>query len=127
MIAYVLPFDLRSHLSMNPLKQGLKHDVMPESLLMSAPHLSMNPLKQGLKLSSFQGFPASIAAFIHESIKTRVETCIAYQLAIVSGLHLSMNPLKQGLKLLITMITSTLLTAHLSMNPLKQGLKPRIR
>ncbi len=61
-------------------------------------HLSMNPLKQGLKRSYCVSSAARIGAFIHESIKTRVETPTT-SIGIQSGsLHLSMNPLKQGLK-----------------------------
>ncbi len=37
-------------------------------------HLSMNPLKQGLKHDLEQVVTDSAGAFIHESIKTRVET-----------------------------------------------------
>ncbi len=38
-------------LSMNPLKQGLKHDFVWFYKMYTVLSLSMNPLKQGLKLS----------------------------------------------------------------------------
>ncbi len=59
----------------------------------------MNPLKQGLKLEYPRSCIAFFIAFIHESIKTRVETCLALLLFSLLSVHLSMNPLKQGLKL----------------------------
>ncbi len=61
------------HLSMNPLKQGLKllFGLVRDFIFV---HLSMNPLKQGLKLAFRQVKLRPVIAFIHESIKTRVET-----------------------------------------------------
>ena len=38
-----------NHLSMNPLKQGLKHLALDGVGHLLDGHLSMNPLKQGLK------------------------------------------------------------------------------
>ena len=84
--------------------------------------LSMNPLKQGLKLPTIEATGGRVCLFIHESIKTRIETPYhrwgnLYQRLFIhesiktrietyglpgqpAGLHssLSMNPLKQGLK-----------------------------
>ncbi len=59
---------------MNPLKQGLKQGDRDLDIAKYAMHLSMNPLKQGLKLCRINGGFLMIGAFIHESIKTRVET-----------------------------------------------------
>ncbi len=60
----------------------------------------MNPLKQGLKLRDFSKIMDDFLAFIHESIKTRVETELNMSSILTCRGHLSMNPLKQGLKLL---------------------------
>ena len=85
---------------MNPLKQGLKQIPLKISLHPLIMHLSMNPLKQGLKRLRLCAFTAPFAsAFIHESIKTRVETLCAALWPARVALHLSVNPLKQGLKL----------------------------
>ena len=61
------------HLSMNPLKQGLKQLDKTEAAA-SLLHLSMNPLKQGLKQGPVCVHKYPVLPFIHESIKTRVET-----------------------------------------------------
>ena len=60
--------------------------------------LSMNPLKQGLKPLYIALGQASAIVFIHESIKTRVETSACHQKRWQCKMSLSMNPLKQGLK-----------------------------
>ncbi len=60
----------------------------------------MNPLKQGLKRAELISLCALLEVFIHESIKTRVETKACLQRFIRRIPSLSMNPLKQGLKLL---------------------------
>ena len=111
------------HLSMNPLKQGLKHEIGIALPWPQPEHLSMNPLKQGLKHR--QGFLDALkkGAFIHESIKTRVETGANLQGVDLQSGHLSMNPLKQGLKPDTNPMKHTRESLHLSMNPLKQGLK----
>ena len=59
---------------MNPLKQGLKHvaNVCYGDYGLSS--LSMNPLKQGLKPGNKCKIKLDSIVFIHESIKTRVET-----------------------------------------------------
>ena len=86
-------------------------------------HLSMNPLKQGLKhrLASRNRFAALV--FIHESIKTRVETTLVHERSHPRTSSLSMNPLKQGLKRPARQDYRPAATGSLSMNPLKQGLK----
>ena len=59
----------------------------------------MNPLKQGLKqVKQAQSAPIFLV-FIHESIKTRVETACPKRQPLCRHWSLSMNPLKQGLKL----------------------------
>ncbi len=58
----------------------------------------MNPLKQGLKLDDLTTVTKSVAVFIHESIKTRVETSMISAASNRPRQSLSMNPLKQGLK-----------------------------
>ncbi len=88
-------------------------------------HLSMNPLKQGLKLYMFHFSTPTMPAFIHESIKTRVETATTTPPQRRALPHLSMNPLKQGLKPQDD-LDSPQRKMHLSMNPLKQGLKHAI-
>ncbi len=60
----------------------------------------MNPLKQGLKQIVLTAIVSMDDAFIHESIKTRVETSTLVPCHVFNAQHLSMNPLKQGLKLL---------------------------
>ena len=60
-------------LSMNPLKQGLKHWLSYECVFYGK-SLSMNPLKQGLKRQAYDTAIKLLEVFIHESIKTRVET-----------------------------------------------------
>ncbi len=62
-------------------------------------HLSMNPLKQGLKPEGLIAVTSKPVAFIHESIKTRVETTSHASVPATGTRSLSMNPLKQGLKL----------------------------
>ena len=64
--------------------------------------LSMNPLKQGLKLLWHCATSLTHKVFIHESIKTRVETVKQVILGLRIDLSLSMNPLKQGLKQCLT-------------------------
>ena len=59
---------------MNPLKQGLKPGIALAAAAAAGMHLSMNPLKQGLKLATVVVYLVAKWAFIHESIKTRVET-----------------------------------------------------
>ena len=59
---------------MNPLKQGLKREKCECSHDSSLGSLSMNPLKQGLKQRIELQCGAMASVFIHESIKTRVET-----------------------------------------------------
>ena len=58
----------------------------------------MNPLKQGLKLRKTIHAAQNSAVFIHESIKTRVETRSRQTRQGGILMSLSMNPLKQGLK-----------------------------
>ena len=58
----------------------------------------MNPLKQGLKPYRIVALRYVDEAFIHESIKTRVETRAGAGAGGSERVHLSMNPLKQGLK-----------------------------
>ena len=59
----------------------------------------MNPLKQGLKPTYVEAVYWKLnRVFIHESIKTRVETASLLDVYREAGLSLSMNPLKQGLK-----------------------------
>ena len=58
----------------------------------------MNPLKQGLKRQIKVNLQFRLAVFIHESIKTRVETHRTYPKERTMKQSLSMNPLKQGLK-----------------------------
>ncbi len=83
----------------------------------------MNPLKQGLK-PGWYAIPARVnRVFIHESIKTRVETIWVLQRFRKPTQSLSMNPLKQGLKLQIRFLAMDFWLVSLSMNPLKQGLK----
>ena len=86
----------------------------------------MNPLKQGLKLGEIIEKGGGLFAFIHESIKTRVETSSCSYILTRQLLHLSMNPLKQGLKQQCTTGAGEGGFGHLSMNPLKQGLKPLV-
>ena len=59
---------------MNPLKQGLKQKIVVYFIEHGGLSLSMNPLKQGLKPPGGRKCKARILVFIHESIKTRVET-----------------------------------------------------
>ena len=58
---------------MNPLKQGLKPYYFGYDIIGHG-SLSMNPLKQGLKPEVPLGVIERWQVFIHESIKTRVET-----------------------------------------------------
>ncbi len=58
----------------------------------------MNPLKQGLKHAVLTAAIEEGMVFIHESIKTRVETLENLSLNLLNMKSLSMNPLKQGLK-----------------------------
>ena len=71
-------------------------------------------------------FPFIRFLFIHESIKTRVETQEFYGFSQLEPESLSMNPLKQGLKQLCCEFGDFLSQLSLSMNPLKQGLKQYI-
>ncbi len=59
----------------------------------------MNPLKQGLKPMVSSVLRVVSFVFIHESIKTRVETIPLSLPSMAQKVSLSMNPLKQGLKL----------------------------
>ena len=71
------------HLSMNPLKQGLKRHDTPSEAMRLLMHLSMNPLKQGLKRRHPRALQSPCIAFIHESIKTRVETARLAALGVI--------------------------------------------
>ena len=83
----------------------------------------MHPLKQGLKLLPAASGLRIYAAFIHESIKTRVETSSISKSLHSLSLHLSMNPSKQGLKHKATAPNTEPAGESLPMNPSKQGLK----
>ena len=108
----------------------------------------MNPLKQGLKLSTVRHIHFVYRAFIHESIKTRVETVLKLSVSFVppvAFIHesiktrvetarqtkrpppFSMAFIHESIKTRVeTSRQSHILShaeAHLSMNPLKQGLK----
>ena len=89
---------------MNPLKQGLKLLGNRAFGGTGAMSLSMNPLKQGLKRHDIYDILANRSVFIHESIKTRVETQDYLPAAHSVSLSLSMNPLKQGLKPFCTIV-----------------------
>ena len=108
---------------MNPLKQGLKLLGNRAFGGTGAMSLSMNPLKQGLKRHDIYDILANRSVFIHESIKTRVETQDYRPAAHKPVWSLSMNPLKQGLKHIGDKPHYGRQTGSLSMNPLKQGLK----
>ncbi len=86
----------------------------------------MNPLKQGLKPLTASDSLVMPSVFIHESIKTRVETRLFLAQDFQIQASLSMNPLKQGLKHEQDKIIRPISVWSLSMNPLKQGLKPPV-
>ena len=67
---------------MNPLKQGLKPQPNPCITPQPERSLSMNPLKQGLKRVKRKVGTVLLRVFIHESIKTRVETSKALMLLV---------------------------------------------
>ena len=113
-------------LSMNPLKQGLK--LCPGVCSILKPlvfiHESIKTRVETSLLGTHYGRLAGV--FIHESIKTRVETVSMISSQREQFKSLSMNPLKQGLKLTIRRVRPREMAKSLSMNPLKQGLKPII-
>ncbi len=69
--------EIHVSLSMNPLKQGLKQHELASIPKDAVGSLSMNPLKQGLKRENPEHGKYVTYVFIHESIKTRVETRIS--------------------------------------------------
>ncbi len=87
------------HLSMNPLKQGLKHgkvyltDRKYSAFIHESIKTRVETKEPNMEIT------IGNVAFIHESIKTRVETAYHYDHFDSPSKHLSMNPLKQGLKL----------------------------
>ncbi len=108
---------------MNPLKQGLKQPGTKQLFDKSSRSLSMNPLKQGLKLNSLSTRKSSIIVFIHESIKTRVETLKStsrWSSTIIVFIHES---IKTRVETARANSSALRRLGSLSMNPLKQGLK----
>ena len=108
---------------MNPLKQGLKPFHGLQDSLLNAASLSMNPLKQGLK-HYIPCWPwRALSVFIHESIKTRVETLQSINDECVCHHVFIHESIKTRVETKIDYIHLSPLFKSLSMNPLKQGLK----
>jgi len=93
-----LKAEIEEFLYIDPLKQGLKLVLPNPKWKTKYQFLYIDPLKQGLKLKkNIFIFPANFV-FIHRSIKTRIETKSRDYMQYLKILFLYIDPLKQGLK-----------------------------
>ncbi len=85
--------------------------------------LSINPSNQGLKHDSHLCAALLASVSIHQSIKSRVETCTALHTSRNALWSLSINPSNQGLKPPSVTLSPVVNMGSLSINPSNQGLK----
>jgi len=90
----------------DPLKQGLKLDIMDECMTKNKIRMQ-DPLKQGLKLDRFGRFGKDRKIRMQDPLKQglkqkRFETCSDCQ-----GIRMQ-DPLKQGLKLVVVLLSCRL-------------------
>ena len=113
-------------LYIDPLKQGLKHNLKRSSALVYIVfiHRSIKTRIETPCKCSISWHRASV--FIHRSIKTRIETEKNKISSISMFLFLYIDPLKQGLKHIFLHYKIECFNMFLYIDPLKQGLKPII-
>jgi len=82
----------------DPLKQGLKREVLSFIPFIAAPIRMQDPLKQGLKLQPSLLYQILMRNSNARSTKTRIETSYICRLYFLQGQIRMQDPLKQGLK-----------------------------
>ena len=105
----------------NPLKQGLKHQILSHLLALTLIE-KRNPLKQGLKLSLPRSSKDSRKYWKEESIKTRIETWITGDQPNLF-IYWKEESIKTRIETLIVFNGREITLLIEKRNPLKQGLK----